>query len=256
MSAFAAERAFAVRITPLHARFESVCRLLFGRGVRRLACLVVTCVAQVASASPYEVGWATVAFGLNGSPELSGGLARRVDREPCDTRCPLGSRFALGGGLGRWGIDLQLASDPMVDGHAIDHRDRARRALRFGPIVRFSAVRAFGFDLAVRGGIQYGVLGGETSTMTERDPSCPIASEGMCPPIRSSYEPDGYTLWALPIGATLRFGVRPPGGRGYLAAFADLDYTFVHVAFPGDGRVGGMQSLTFGFVFGTKFDLR
>lgn len=217
--------------------------------------LVVACVASTASASPYDVGWTTFAFGLGASPELSGALADRVEREPCETQCPLSSRLAIGAGLGRWGIDLQLASDPVVDTQAMDYRDRARHALRFGPIVRFTAVRKLGFDLSVRAGIQYGVLGGETSKTSERDPACPIQREGMCPPIVSSYDPESYGLWAMPLGATLRLGLRG-GERGYFAAFADLDYTLVHVAFPGDGRIGGMRTLTFGFVFGTMFDLR
>jgi hypothetical protein len=77
----------------------------------------------------------------------------------------------------------------------------------------------------------------------------------MCDPIVTKYEPDAYSLVAVPIGATLRLGARLPD-HGYFAAFADLDVTFVRVGFPGDARTGALQTITYGIVLGTMFDLR
>jgi hypothetical protein len=224
--------------------------------VRLLVIAIVMCAASAASAGPYDVGWATVGFSLGASPHVSGDIAGRVEREPCDTTCPLSSRMAIGGGIGRLGFELQIASSPVEDAGAMDYRDRSRHALRVGPVVRYTAFRRFGFDLSVRAGVQLGVLSGDETTTSMADPSCPIGREGMCDPIEMTYEPDSYSLVALPLGATLRLGVREPGGRGYFGVFADLDYTLVRIGFPGDARTGALRTMTYGFMFGTVFDLR
>lgn len=221
-----------------------------------LVLLAVTFAASTARASPYDVGWATVGMGLGASPELSGELAERMVREPCESTCPLSSRFAIGGGIGRWGVELQVASSPIEDTGAVDYRDRSRHALRAGPVVRFTALRGYGFDLSLRAGIQYGALGGDTSTTSMPDPSCPLGREGMCDPVETTYEPDSYSLLAMPLGATLRLGVREPGGKGFFGVFADLDVTLVRIGFVGDARTGALRTITYGFVFGTVFDLR
>ncbi len=218
--------------------------------------LVVIFAASTASASPYETAWANFAFGLGGSPELSGSIDGRLVRQPCEmSSCPLSSRFAIGGGFGRWGFELHGASNPVEDTGAMDYRDRSRHALRVGPLVRYSLVRGYGVDLSVRGGIQLGALLGDSSSTSMPDPSCPISDEGTCDPIVTSYEPDAFSLFAMPLGATLRLGGRLPD-RGYIAAFADLDVTLVRIGFPGDARTGVLQTITYGLVFGTMFDLR
>lgn len=164
--------------------------------------------------------------------------------------------MAIGGGIGHWGVELQVASSPVADAGAMDYRDRDRHALRVGPVVRYTVARRYGFDLSVRGGIQFGALLGDDVTTTTPDPSCPINREGMCDPLEMTYEPESYSLVALPLGATLRLGIREPGGRGFFGFFADLDYTLVRIAFPGDARTGTLHSMTYGLAFGMMFDLR
>ena len=67
--------------------------------------------------------------------------------------------------------------------------------------------------------------------------------------------PEGYAIVSMPLGATLRLGTRIDGG-GFMGLFADFDYSITHVSFPDDGRSGTLRSMTFGFTFGSMFDLR
>lgn len=216
---------------------------------------IVLVAASPAVASPYDVGWGTFTFGLGGAPQISGGLDERLVRDGCDQgSCPLSSRLVLGGGLGRWGIELHVASNPVTDRAATDYRDRDRHALRVGPLARYTVFRRYGFDLSVRAGLQLGVLGGTESKQTMADPACPLEREGMCAPIVTTYDPDGYSLLALPFGATLKLGVRA-SDRGYFAVFADLDYTLARIGFPDDPRTGVLRTITYGVSFGSMFDL-
>ena len=218
--------------------------------------LAIALAASPASASPYDIGWATMGVSLGASPELSGELDERLERKPCESTCPLSMRMAFGGGLGRVGVELQFASSPVEDVMATDYRDRDRHAFRGGPIVRFTALRGYGFDLSVRGGVQIGTLGGDESKTSMPDPNCAIGREGMCPPIETTYEPESYWIWAVPLGATLRLGIREPRGQGFFGAFADLDYTLVRISFPGDARTGALRTISYGFTFGMMFDMR
>lgn len=222
--------------------------------MRWLALLLITCVTRVASASPYEVGWVTVGIGLGASPELSGALADRIEREPCDATCPLSTRMALGGGVGRWGVEIQVATSPVTDTEAMDARDRQRQAFRAGLVGRFTVVRTYGFDLSLRAGIQQGLLGGTSSTTSAPDPTCRV--DQVCEPIETTYTAQSHPLWAFPLGATLRFGLREPGGLGYFAVYADFDSSIVRIGFPDGARTGVMQTMTYGFLFGTMFDVR
>lgn len=211
-------------------------------------------ITSTASASPYDIGWATLGLGLGPAPELSGELADRLVTEPCETTCPIGVRMAIGGGLGRWGVDLQIQAAGVEDTQAMDYRDVDRNVFRFGPVVRYSLFRGYGVDLSVRGGLQYGVLIGESSSTSTPDPSCPASREGMCDPITTTYDPESYAIFAVPLGATLRLGARVEQ-NGFMGVFADFDYSFVHVSFPDDERWGRLRSMTFGFTFGSMFDL-
>ncbi|HEX5058376.1 MAG TPA: hypothetical protein VFV99_03405 [Kofleriaceae bacterium] len=221
--------------------------------MRSLAILLL--ITSTASASPYDIGWATLGLGLGPAPDLSGDLADRLETEPCESTCPVGVRMAIGGGLGRWGVDLQIQAAAVEDTMATDYRDHDRNLFRAGPIMRYTLVRSYGVDLSVRGGLQIGSLIGESSTETMPDPKCPISREGMCAPIKTTYDPEGYTIFSMPLGATLRLGTRVDGG-GFMGLFADFDYSIAHVSFPDDGRWGTLRSMTFGFTFGSMFDLR
>ena len=224
--------------------------------VRLLAFLLVTLVTRTTSASPYDIGWATMAIGGGASPELSGDLGDRLVRIPCDTTCPLSVRGSIGGGIGHVGLELQTAVSPVEDTGATDARDRDRTVFRTGLVARYTLLRRYGFDVSVRGGLQLGTLFGESSTTTMPDPNCPIVREGMCDPIEVRYEPASYFVVAMPLGATVRLGIREPGGQGFFGLFADLDYTVARVSFPGDARTGALRTMTYGVTFGTMFDLR
>src|SRR5512144_2372103 len=104
------------------------------RGVRSLAILLL--ITKAASASPYDIGWATLGLGLGPAPHLSGDLGDRLVTEPCESTCPVGVRMAIGGGLGRWGVDLQIQAAAVEDTMATDYRDTHRNVFRVGPIVR------------------------------------------------------------------------------------------------------------------------
>lgn len=219
--------------------------------MRWLVCLVLL-VSAPAAASPDDVGWATVGIGLGASPVLSGALADRLEREPCGSECPLSSRMIISGGIGRWGVELHVAGNPVDDTRAMDGFGSERHALRVGPLVRYSLVRRYGFDVSVRGGVQYGGLSADGYSTYEYDASCMPDHE--CQPREVEHDGPSYSLWALPLGATVRLGVRADGG--YFALFADIDHALVHVAFPDDGRFGTMRTVTYGFTFGSMFDLR
>lgn len=222
-------------------------------GVRWLAVLVLVLIPVPTWASPADVGWATIGIGLGASPVLSGGIAERLEREPCGSECPLSSRMIISGGVGRWGIELHVAGNPVDDTRAMDGFGSDRHALRVGPLVRYSLVRRYGFDVGVRGGVQYGGLSADGYSTYEYDATC--MPDHPCTPHEVEHDGPSYSLWALPVGATVRFGVRS-GDGGYFALFADVDYALVHIAFPDDGRFGALRTVTYGFTFGSMFDLR
>jgi hypothetical protein len=221
--------------------------------VRALAILLVTFVTRATSASPYDVGWATMAIGGGAPAQPTGRLGERLERESCWQVCTLSMRVAIGAGIGRWGGELQLVNNPLTDTMATDWRDESRHALRVGPIVRYTLVRGYGFDLSVRSGLQLGALMAGSRTTSSPDPYCPVNREGNCDPIEMTYDPESYFMLALPLGATARFGGRVDGG--FIGLFADLDYTLTRIWFPGDARSGVLRTLTFGITFGKMFDL-
>ena len=221
--------------------------------------VVTLAVASLADArvdaSPYDVAWMTLHFGLGGPADLSGDLDERLQTTPCEKNsCQLGSRGVFGVGFRRWGFELHVASNPVDDGGAMDTRDRDRFAFRYGPVTRFTVLRRFGFDVSVRAGLHYGRLLGSTSTMTEPDLSCPIEQEGDCPPIETKYEPPSHRLWAISLGATLLWRVRVEQ-RGFFGVQVDVDRTTARVEFPDGTRTGSISSRTYGFVVGSMFDI-
>lgn len=220
------------------------------------ALLIVIAIAGSAQASPrsrYDVVWSTAAFGFGASPELSGGIADRLVREPCESTCPLSARIAIGGGAKRWGVEIQGGGSPLVDEKATDYRDRDRNAIRVGPLLRYSLLRGYGFDLSVRSGVQFGGVIGSPSSTSMPDPNCPLSHEGMCEPVTMTYEPETYSLFALPLGATVRLGVR--ADNGFFGVFADYDVTLVRIGFPDEARYGAMRTIMYGFTFGMMHDL-
>jgi hypothetical protein len=215
---------------------------------------VLVLVAGHAHAGPEDAGWSTLNIGLGTASPPHGGFADRMATPPCrDEGCPLGMRFVLGGGLGRWGVELHLVTSPLEDTQAMDPRDRHRSAVRLGPVVRHALARKFGFDLSVRGGLHYGWVLGETSTHFEPDPHCPLAREQTCPPVAITHRPDTYSLWALGLGATVQYRLRVE--HGFFGAYADLDVTTARIGFPDGARTGVLSSRTFGIVMGRMFDL-
>jgi hypothetical protein len=231
--------------------------LLISQSVRLATCVVLLLSTIPVNASPYESSWGTVGFGFGGPAKLSGDFTDRLDESACGASCPLSVRFAVGSGVGRWGVELEYVGMPVVDTAPVDRGDNERSAVRMGPVVSYTLVRRFahhvGFDLAVRGGLQLGSLHADSVPYVVADPNCPPSKEGGCPGIEMTYEPPSYGLAAVPVGATLRIGARPEGS-GLIAAFADLDYTFTRISFTEGARTGAMRTLTFGLVFGMMFD--
>jgi pectate lyase len=218
-----------------------VWRLLLTDRMRWFAIMLVTFVTSTTSASPYDVGWVTVWLGGGAPVQPSGRLGERLQRESCWNVCTLSSRTVVGGGIGRWGAELQLVNNPLTDTMATDERDRYRHAARVGPMIRYTALRAYGFDLSVRAGLQLGALVGIAETTSSPDPYCPVSREGACDPIKKTYDPENYFMIGVPLGATARFGGRVDGV--FLGLFADFDYTLTRVSFPGDARTGALAEV-------------
>ncbi|HEY5924113.1 MAG TPA: hypothetical protein VIV11_20675 [Kofleriaceae bacterium] len=209
--------------------------------MRWLAVLLITFVTSTTSASPYDVTWIAYGSSAGAPPRLSGEIGERLEREPCNVSCPMTMQWTLGAGTGRLAGELQFAVAELEDAGALDPRDRERRVFRFGPGARVALLRSHGFDLSLRGGLQLGWVDGV--------PSTELTAERM----EVTYEPPQYSMWAVPLGATLRFGGRYSGWYGGVQA--DLEYTLVRVAFPDEARSGALRTITFGFVVGAMFDV-
>ena len=211
--------------------------------------LLVVVLATDASASPYDVGWATLGLALGRTPVFHGDLRDRSERAPCgDGVCKLGGRFAAGGGLGRWGVELQVATFPFEDTSAMDWRDHERTAFLWGPIVRYAVLRSHGFDVSVRAGIQHGSFDGQSSSTGT---TCSDEVPGHCS--SSTYDPPGYPVWAVSGGVTLQWRARFDGG--FFALQADLDATAISATYPDREVFGLATSRTFGFTFGSMWNL-
>ena len=204
---------------------------------------------STAAASPYDVAWGSVRMGLGPPPSLGGELGERSADAPCGNgSCKLSSRFAFGGGIGRWGVEMHISSAPFEDATAKDYRDRTRHAFLWGPLVRFTAIRRWGFDVSVRGGLQHGGLDGDESSTTPS--SCNADIEHSCDEM--TYDPPSYGVWAMSGGFTLAWRVRASGG--YFGIYADVDVTGVRAMYPDGAVYGTVATKTFGITFGSMFD--
>jgi hypothetical protein len=219
--------------------------------VRALVIALVLGLASTAAASPYDVSWASFRVGLGTPPKLGGELGDRSESTACGNgRCPLSARFAIGGGFGRYGVELHISSAPFEDATAKDYRDRSRHAFLWGPQARFSAFRRWGFDVSVRAGLQHGGLDGDESTT--RPSSCNADVPHSCDSM--SYEPPSYPVWAMSGGITLSWRVRFSGG--YFGIQADVDVTGIRAMYPDGAVYGTVATRTFGIVMGSMFDTK
>ena len=208
--------------------------------MRWLVIVLLTFVTSTTWASPYDVTWIAVGSSGGAPPRLSGEIGERLERVPRNAACPMALQWTIGAGTGRLAGELQVAAAELEDAGALDPRDRERLLFRLGPGVRFAVLRKHGFDLSLRGGLQLGRIDGVSSTE--------LTAERM----EVTYVPPSYSMWAVPLGATLRFGGRASGWYGGVQA--DLEYTLVRIAFPDEARLGALRTITFGFVIGAMFD--
>jgi len=223
--------------------------------VRAFVIALVLGLASTAAASPYDVAWASFRIGLGPPPSLGGELGERSEPAPCgDGSCGLSSRFAIGGGAGRWGVELHVSSAPFEDAMAKDYRDRSRHALVWGPLVRFSAFRRYGFDVSVRAGLQHGGLDGDESTTSTPNPNCNADIPHSCDSTSSTYEPPSYPVWAMSSGITVSWRVRFDGG--YFGIQADVDVSGIRAMYPEGAVYGTVATRTFGIMMGSMFDTK
>lgn len=189
-------------------------------------------------------GWGGVGIGFGGPPAIKGELRDRMGEEDCGSSCPLTATVRVGGGYGRWGVELIMGGHPMVDSFSMDYRDRERNTFLWGPMVRYSLLQKWGFDLSIRAGLQHGSANGDE--VEERDVGC----DGPCT-TTTTYKPPVYSMWGLTTGAT--FGAKVPVDGGYIGLFADLDYTLVRVSYPDTSINGRLVTTTYGIAFGSRF---
>jgi hypothetical protein len=220
--------------------------------VRLFTLLVLLVTAAPAAASPYDLGWGKLQIGLGPPPVIHGDLGKRTEPGPCgNSTCQLSSRFAIGGGLGRWGFELQVAGLPIKDTWSMDWRDRSRDLLMmWGPHARYSIVRRFGVDLSVRGGIEHGNYDADDTTTTTG--TCTAETPHGCS--SSTYDPPSYGVFALSVGASVVWRVRMDGG--FMGIQADFDATVMRASYPDHPVYGAVFAKTFGIVLGSMFDLK
>lgn len=147
-------------------------------------------------------------------------------------------------------MELHGSSAPFEDASAQDYRDRSRHAFMWGPLVRFSAVRGYGFDISVRAGLQHGGLDGDDSTTsaTNCNADIPHSCDSM------TYQPPSYPVWAMSTGVTLSWRVRFDGG--YFGFQADVDVSGIRAMYPDGAVYGTVATRTFGIMMGSMFDTK
>lgn len=212
--------------------------------------LVATLVGPVAAkpSSPYDVAWGSLSFGLGRASKLGGDLGDRSERARCsDGSCSLSPRFALGGGFGRWGVELHIAATPFTDTGEMVHLDRS--ALMAGPIVRYSVFRRYGFDLSVRGGFEIGTVDGDPPIMV-----APTACDPERPQTCASTLEDAPTHGLFGVSTGVSLGWRVRFDRGFFGIQADFDVTAVRVAYAERDVYGTLATTTFGIMFGSMVD--
>lgn len=214
--------------------------------------LAITAPAHASpSSSPYDVVWASLQLGLGRASKLTGDLGDRSERAPCSGgSCSLSPRFAIGGGFGRWAVELHVAATPFTDTGAEMSTTRSRTALLVGPHVRFSVLRRWGFDVSVRSGLELGGIDGDPPTM-EFPKDCNPEIPRTCQ-VQTTDAPTRDVV-GLSGGVSIAWRVR--FDRGFFGVQADFDVTGVHVAYANGDVYGSLETTTFGFTFGSMVDL-
>lgn len=232
-------------------------RIAVNRSLARVVIAIILGLVSPASASPagspYDVVWASVQVGLGRASKLGGDLGDRSERAACSGgSCSLSPRFAVGGGVGRWGVELHVAATPFTDTHPVVPTNATsldRHALLVEPNVRFSVLRRWGFDVSVRAGFAFGGIDGDPPTMvfpTNCNAEIPHSCE------TKTEEADDHAVTGFSTGLSLAWRVR--FARGFFGIQADFDVTGVQVAYADGDVYGTLATSTFGIMFGSMID--
>lgn len=202
--------------------------------------IAVACAPGPAAADPMPATTAYVAFGMGPAPRLTGSLGARLEETG------LGGSAALGGSVGRLGIELELMSGSFDDTAATDSRDRERVMILYGLAARWALADSRFAALYVRGGLLLGSLNGLESEIPPGpcDPEVPHACDSM------SYTPPGMSAWGGHAGFRAQVQVPIPEG-GFAALFAQADTSLLRVGVDG-GTAALATTATIGVSFGTR----
>jgi hypothetical protein len=206
--------------------------------VRVLVLLVL--LAGVANADPYDYVGGGVAIGLGAPASMSGDLGSRYGSPSCDgNSCLLVSRMVFGGSVRRWSVELMMGGIPLDDATAFPEN----LVFVYGPVVRYSVFRRWGFDASVRVGVEHGSVDGQTTTM-DGGSACDHCTVDSTP---------SYGFWGASAGVTVM--ARAHVDNGYFGVFVDVDRTLAHLDGPDGGASGVIGSTTFGITFGSMMPL-